>query len=236
MHMAKVYGIDVFCGAGGLTLGLQKAGVSILAGVDSDPICEFPFTSNSGARFIQADVREVSGHDLATLYPANAIRLLAGCAPCRPFSPFRRGKDNSKDEEWGLLSEFSRLAMELRPELLTMENVPGVASKPVFHNFVRDMRTRGYHVAYESVYCPRFGVPQHRRRLVLLASRIGQVKVPAGDLPAGSFRTVRDTIASLPRLVAGGADPRDRLHRARSVNVTNLTRLRSSQPGGTWED
>lgn len=217
-------------------MGLQKAGVSIIAGIDSDPICEFPFTSNNGARFIKADVREISGYDLSTLYPSGAIRLLAGCAPCRPFSPFRRGTDNSKDEEWGLLTEFSRLAKELKPDLLTMENVPGAASKPVFHAFVRDLRDDGYDVVSKSIYCPRFGVPQHRRRLVLLASRIGQVTVPAGSLTPEKFRTVRDTISAMPKLAAGETDPRDALHRARSVNETNLRRLKSSQPGGTWED
>ena len=173
MRRPFVYGVDVFCGAGGLTLGLQKAGVSIAVGIDSDPICEFPFTFNNGARFIQADVRDISGYDLSTVFPSGAIRLLAGCAPCRPFSPFRRGTDNSSDKEWGLLGEFSRLAQELKPELVTMENVPGLASKPIFRKFVRDLQRLGYHVVSESVYCPRFGVPQHRRRLVLLASRIG---------------------------------------------------------------
>jgi DNA (cytosine-5)-methyltransferase 1 len=231
-----VYGIDVFCGAGGLTLGLQKAGISIIAGIDSDPICEFPFTSNNGARFIEADVREINGHDLSVLYPSGAIRLLAGCAPCRPFSPFRRGTDNSNDEEWGLLTEFSRLTKELKPDLVTMENVPGAASKPIFQKFVRDLRRFGYYVVSKSVHCPTFGVPQNRRRLVLLASRIGQVTIPVGPLTAENFRTVRDTIASVPMLAAGETDPRDRLHRARSVNDTNLRRLKSSQPGGTWED
>ncbi len=233
---AKVHGIDLFCGAGGLSLGLRRAGVSIVAGIDSDPICEYPFAANNATKFIRADVRDISGLDLSTLYPSGSVRLLAGCAPCRPFSPFRRGKDNSKDEEWGLLTEFSRLAKELEPELLTMENVPGAASKPVFHNFVVDLRTRGYSVAYESLYCPLFGVPQHRRRLVLIASRIGQPAIPVGRLSQENFRTVRDTIAMLPRLAAGESDPKDQLHRARSVNPRNLERLRSSQPGGTWHD
>ena len=231
-----VYGIDVFCGAGGLTFGLQKAGVCIAAGIDSDPICEFPFTSNNGTRFIRADVREISGWDLSALYPSGAIRLLAGCAPCRPFSPFRRGTDNSSDEEWALLAEFGRLVEELKPEFVTMENVPGLASKPIFRKFVCDLQRLGYHVVSESVYCPRFGVPQHRRRLVLLASLIGPLKVPTGSLPPERYRTVREAIASLPKLAAGETDPRDRLHRARSVTETNLRRLRSSQPGGTWED
>ena len=236
MRKTRVYGIDLFCGAGGLTLGLQRAGISIIAGIDSDPICEFPYSSNSGARFIKADVREISGSDLSALYPTAAIRLLAGCAPCRPFSPFRRGTDNSKDEEWGLLTEFSRLAKELKPDLVTMENVPGAASKPVFRNFVRDLSRAGYDVVSRSVYCPQFGIPQHRRRLVLLASRIGPVTVPVGGLAPEEFRTVRDTIGSMPALAAGEGDPRDRLHRARSVNETNLRRLRASRPGGTWKE
>jgi len=236
MPKLDVYGVDVFCGAGGLALGLRRAGISMIAGIDSDPACEFPFSSNNGTRFIKADVREISGYDLSTLYPAGSIRLLAGCAPCRPFSPFRRGTDNSSDQEWGLLAEFGRLAEELKPELVTMENVPGLASKPIFQEFVRDLQKRGYHVVSESVHCPRFGVPQNRRRLVLLASRIGPINVPIGPVPPESYRTVRDTIGSLPRLKAGETDPQDRLHRARTVSETNLRRLRSSQPGGTWED
>lgn len=236
MREAGVYGIDLFCGAGGLTFGLQKAGISIAAGIDFDPMCEFPFSSNNRTRFIKADMRDISAGDLSAFYPTGAIRLLAGCAPCRPFSPFRRGTDNSSDEEWGLLGEFSRLTEELKPELVTMENVPGLASKPIFSKFVCKLRQLGYSVDSKSVYCPRFGVPQGRRRLVLLASMIGPIAVPKGHLPPEKYRTVRDTIESLPRLAAGETDAKDPLHRARSVNQTNLLRLRSSQPGGTWED
>jgi DNA (cytosine-5)-methyltransferase 1 len=233
---ATVHGIDLFCGAGGLTFGLQKAGISIVAGIDLDPESEFPFTSNCHARFIRADVRELRVRDLSKLYPRGAIRLLAGCAPCRPFSPFRRGTDNSDDEEWGLLAQFGRLAAGLRPELLTMENVPGLASKRIFRDFVNQLLELGYHVDSRSIYCPRFGVPQHRRRVVLLASLIGPVEVPVGSLRPESYRTVRDALSSLPELAAGETDPADRLHRARSVNEKNLLRLRSSQPGGTWRD
>jgi DNA (cytosine-5)-methyltransferase 1 len=236
MRKGIVCGVDLFCGAGGLAFGLQRAGISIAAGIDLDPVSEFPFTANCHARFIRADVRDLRVSDLSKLYPSGAVRLLAGCAPCRPFSPFRRGTDNSNDEEWGLLAEFGRLAAGLRPELLTMENVPGLASKPIFRDFVSQLHRFGYHVDSRSVYCPRFGVPQHRRRLVLLASLIGPVKVPAGVLPPERYRTVRDALASLPKLAAGGVDPTDRLHRARSVTGTNLRRLRSSQPGGTWKD
>ncbi len=236
MRKANVYGVDLFCGAGGLAYGLRKAGVSIVAGIDLDPTSEFPFTWNNRATFIRADVRSLKARDLSKLYPSGAIRLLAGCAPCRPFSPFRRGTNNSRVKEWGLLGEFSRLAAELKPELVTMENVPGLASKRIFRDFVEQLLRLGYDVDTKSVYCPRFGVPQHRRRLVLIASLIGSVKVPYGCLKPENYRTVRDAIGSLPRLAAGEVDPADRLHRARSVTETNLLRLRASQPGGTWRD
>jgi DNA (cytosine-5)-methyltransferase 1 len=236
MRKVIVHGIDVFCGVGGLAYGLQKAGVSIVAGIDLDPTSEFPFTWNIRAKFIRADVRDLTARDLSKLYPSGAIRLLAGCAPCRPFSPFRRGTDNSKDEEWRLLAEFSRLTEKLKPELVTMENVPGLASKRIFRKFVEKLLKLGYQVDWGSVYCPKFGVPQQRRRLVLLASLIGPIKVPAGCVAPARYRTVRETIGSLPRLAAGKTDPRDRLHCARSVSETNLRRLRASLPGGTWQD
>src|SRR5260370_11054942 len=153
MHKMKVYGIDLFCGAGGLTFGLEKAGISIAGGIDLDPVSEFPFTSNCHARFIRADIRELKVSDLSKLYPPGAIRLLAGCAPCRPFSPFRRGTNNSRDKEWGLLGEFSRLTAELRPELVTMENVPGLASKRIFREFLEQLLLLGYEVDTKSVYC-----------------------------------------------------------------------------------
>jgi DNA (cytosine-5)-methyltransferase 1 len=236
MRKATVHGVDLFCGVGGLTYGLRKAGIDVVAGVDLDPDSEYPFAKNNSAVFIKADIRELTGVDLAALYPKRGLRLLAGCAPCRPFSPFRRGTDNTKDDEWGLVGEFSRLAGELRPELITMENVPGLASKRVFHEFVDHLVELGYELDWRSVYCPRFGIPQHRRRLVLLASRIGPVNVPKGYLEQSEYRTVRRTIASLPPLSAGEYDSRDLLHWARSVTAKNLERLRASRPGGTWKD
>ena len=237
MRKRVVAGIDLFCGAGGLTYGLQRAGISVVAGVDLDPACEFPFTSNS-ARFIRADMRELTERTLSKLYPVGAIRLLAGCAPCRPFSPFRRGAGagNSSHDEWGLLAEFGRLVKESRPELVTMENVPDLASKRPFRRFVGTLRKLGYNVDSRSVYCPPFGIPQHRRRLVLVASLLGPVEVPTGSRPPEEYRTVRDTIASLPRLSAGEANSSDRLHRARAVDDTNLRRLRASRPARSRRD
>ena len=231
-----VAGIDLFCGAGGLTYGLQKAGISMVAGIDVDPACEYPFTSNNNAKFIKKDIRAVEEKELSSLYPRDAIRLLAGCAPCRPFSSFRRGTYNCNDDEWGLLKEFARLVGQLKPDLVTMENVPGLASKPMFRRFVTALKEGGYEVDYRSVYCPPFGIPQHRRRLVLVASTIGRVRVPVGTLPPTRWRTVRDAIAGLPTLESGKMDNRDPLHKARSLSKLNALRMQNSRPGGTWHD
>jgi len=236
MPQPFIAGVDLFCGAGGLTYGLRKAGIFMVAGIDLDPACEYPFVQNNGAFFIEEDIRRLSADNLAKLYPDGAIRLLAGCAPCQPFSPFRRGTDNSDDAKWGLLRELSRLVKEVSPELVTMENVAGLASQSVFAEFLKTLDKLGYDTDWESVYCPRFGVPQHRRRLVVLASLLGPVKIPRGRLTPDRFKTVRDAIGSLRPLTAGGIDPRDALHRARSVTEVNLRRLLASRPGGSWEE
>lgn len=135
-----------------------------------------------------------------------------------------------------MLDSFARLTQELKPELVTMENVPDLASKAIFKRFVKTLKGLGYCVASQSVYCPRFGVPQHRRRLVLLASLLGPVAVPNGVLSPDKYRTVRDAIFSLPPVAAGECHPDDRLHLARSVSPLNLKRLLASKPGGTWRD
>ena len=228
--------IDVFCGAGGLSYGLKTAGIDVVAGIDIDPRCEYPFEANVGAEFIEADVREVTGDELAKLYPDGAVRLLAGCAPCRPFSPWRRGEREDDHDEWGLLDEFARLVDELRPELVTMENVPDLQRASVFKSFVAGLATAGYDVAYQSVECAAFGLPQRRRRLVLVASRIGTARVPKGRRSRAQYRTVEDAIGSLPPVAAGDRDANDRLHRARNVSKLTLQRLQASRPGGTWRD
>ena len=117
-----------------------------------------------------------------------------------------------------------------------MENVPRLRSKRVFRDFIRELQRLGYCVDSASLHCAKFGVPQNRRRMVLIASLIGPVAVPCGQLSPGEYKTVRDAIGSLPALAAGQVDSKDRLHRARHLSDTNLTRVQSSRPGGTWED
>jgi DNA (cytosine-5)-methyltransferase 1 len=228
--------IDLFSGAGGLSLGLRQAGMSIAAGIDIEESCRYAYETNIEAPFLAADVRHVTGAMLNRTWARGHIRLLAGCAPCQPFSPYRRGADTSKEASWPLLDEFARLVEEARPELVTMENVPRVGSSEVFERFVETLKSLGYHVAWETCYGPLFGLPQHRRRLVLLASLLGPIDSPTPTQPEAAAVSVRATIAALPPLKAGETDPEDPMHKARKLSDTNLQRIRASSAGGTWEE
>ncbi len=231
-----VSAVDLFCGAGGLSQGLQEAGVNVVAGVDIDPACAWAFQTNIGAPFIERDVRRITSAHLEPLWADGTMRLLAGCAPCQPFSPYRRGADTRDEKQWPLLNEFARLVQETLPEMVTMENVTRIGKATVFISFVTQLQGLGYHVDWRSCHGPRYGLPQARRRLVLLASRLGPLAVPAGHLEESAFQTVRDAIGQLPPLAAGEADDTDPLHVARALSNLNLRRISASKSGGTWRD
>jgi DNA (cytosine-5)-methyltransferase 1 len=232
---ALISAVDLFCGAGGLSYGLQKAGISVVAGVDLDPSCRYPFEANIGSPFIERDVRDITAAHLGPLWNEGTPMLLAGCAPCQPFSPYRKGRDTSGEADWSLLSEFGRLVNEVEPDLVTIENVPRMSSATVFQDFVRALQELGYEVDWRSCRAADYGLPQTRRRLVLLASKMGPIAVPPGRLNPAEYRTVRETIGKLPSLVAGASDMKDPLHKCRGLSTLNLERIQASKPGGTWE-
>ena len=228
--------IDLFCGAGGLSYGFQAAGLQVVGGYDIDPHCKYPFEANIKAPFFQQDVRRITGADLERLWGRKTIKVLAGCAPCQPFSSHRRGKDTSDEDEWALLRDFARLVRTTKPHVVTMENVTRLPRSAIFQEFLSELHAVGYHVSFKNCYCPEYGLPQHRRRLVLLASRLGEIKVPRGLYGPKDFRTVRQTIEQLPPIRHGESDPEDPLHRSRTLSEINLKRMLASRPGGTWHD
>lgn len=232
----SIHAVDLFCGVGGLSHGLHKAGINIVAGIDLDATCKFAFEANIEAPFICEDIRKISVAALRRLYPADGVWLLAGCAPCQPFSKHMRGADTSSDDKWSLLDEFSRLAIGVRPHLVTMENVVGLARTTVFRKFVSELEAEGYDVAFKSCYGPSFGLAQHRRRLVLVASLIGDIASLPDQKSVKGTATVRDVIGSLPPVASGQAHPKDPLHKARVLSPINLERMKQSVPGGTWAD
>lgn len=229
-------GIDLYCGLGGLTHGLVRGGVRVVAGVDIDPECRFPYEHNNSARFIHADVSQLTGAYLQSLWEPSHLTLLAGCAPCQPFSSYSRsGRPARQDEKWHLVSEFGRLVQESMPDFVTVENVPQLADHDVFQVLLATLHA--YHVWWDVVQCSDYGVPQTRKRLVLLASRTAPIALlPPTCMPSSQLPTVRGTIFHLPPLRAGGTDPADPLHSAPSLSKLNTERIQASSAGGTWRE
>lgn len=231
-----VTAVDLFCGAGGLTHGLIAGGIPVKAGYDIDPACRFPYEYNNNAQYIAKCITEITGKEVLRHYPDSGVKVLAGCAPCQPFSKYSHGlpKDNNK---WALLHSFSRLINESMPDIITMENVPQLTRYDVFEKFVKNLKDQNYSVFYEIVYCPDYGIPQNRSRLVLLASRFGKISlIPATHTEGKNKVSVRYALEKLPPLKAGETDKDDPLHHSRNLSKKNLQRIKHSKPGGTWRD
>ncbi len=231
----RIRAVDLFCGAGGLTYGLAKAGVDVKLGVDIDPACEFPYTANNGALFLLKSVEDLQARDLQKAFGRSGLRLLAGCPPCQTFSTYNQ-KAASTDKRWWLLRHFSRLVQEAAPDLVTTENVRRLQDQDVFNEFVATLKASQYHVTYDVVNCEDYGVPQHRHRLVLLASKLGPIRLLAPSEIGRSRRTVKEAIGDMPSLEAGSVDSADPLHQASTLSPTNRLRIAASRPGGTWRD
>ncbi|PCI21067.1 DNA (cytosine-5-)-methyltransferase [Candidatus Wolfebacteria bacterium] len=226
--------VDIFCGAGGLSYGLKQSGIDIIAGIDFDDRCQFAYEHNCEAKFSKADICDVRADDINSLYQGVDIRILAGCAPCQPFSTYSQSR-KSLDDRWLLLQEFQRLAVEVQPEIITMENVAKLARLPIWMEFTSALEKIGYDVNWGILNCDDFAVPQTRKRLVMLASKMGKIDLP---IPTTVNRkiTVRDTIGHLPKLQAGKQYLKDSLHKSSKLNSLNLERIKASKAGGTWRD
>jgi DNA (cytosine-5)-methyltransferase 1 len=240
----SISAVDMFCGVGGLTYGLQQSGINVAAGVDVDPTCRYAYNKNNEAKFVEKDICEITRDDLARFYPKGHVKLLAGCAPCQPFSslPKNRRQPAQNDKKWNLLSEFGRLVEEVKPEIVTFENVPPIRNQNIYLEFLNKLDSLGYKYDPELVYCPNYGIPQIRRRLVVIASTLGEVTPLCkthsqyGQNGLEPYLTVRDAIGKLLKVGAGQACKTDRLHVSPKLLEKNIERIKQSKQGGTWKD
>ena len=230
--------IDLFCGIGGLTKGLSLSGIHVQTGIDIDETCRFAYEKNNTAHFINCDITALTGKELKSLYPKDTTKILVGCAPCQPFSKYtnRYRKEGHIDDKWKLLYSFAQLVREVKPEIISMENVPELENEKVFTDFVSTLKSMNYYIDWKIVYCPQYGVPQNRKRLVLLASLLGSIKLIPPLYDSKHYPTVRQAIKNLPPLDNGETDATDELHRASKLSPINLKRIKQSVPGGTWRD
>jgi DNA (cytosine-5)-methyltransferase 1 len=238
--------LDFFCGAGGLTRGLLDAGIEVMAGIDVDLNCADTYVKNNpGAKFIHDDISAMNADSLKDLLgntdPADL--LIAGCAPCQPFSKQRKPKQaNAKNRlrrqsDAKLLGELCRIIEIIKPAHVLVENVPGLTRIPGFstyRRFVRMLRTNGYVIDEGVLDAKYYAVPQTRRRFVLMASRVKQIRLPdpthgPDRLP---FTTVRDTISHYPPIAAGSRSAIIPNHVAACLSDLNLKRITSTPPDG----
>lgn len=233
-----VVAVDLFCGVGGLTHGLQLAGLNVVAGVDIEASCRYAYEHNNQSNFILKDITKLTGAELAALYPQNAAKVLVGCAPCQPFSTYsqRYNKNGKKDDKWRLLYYFANLISLVQPDVVAMENVPQLSKEDVFHDVLHQLEELGYACKWRIINCADYGVPQRRRRLVMLASRWGLIDLIQPLYDESHYVTVRDAISFLPPLEDGARDPDDPLHCASRMSEKNKQRIQQSVPGGTWRD
>lgn len=230
-------GIDFFCGCGGMTAGLKKAGVEVLLGIDNDPLCSETYERNNGVPFECADIKSIPRERIAKVLEKKGRRpvIFAGCAPCQPFSKIRKS-GVKKHPDTNLLNVFLRFVLEFEPEYVLCENVPRMESsgqgKRVLYKFLANLVAHGYRVDFGVVNAMDFGVPQNRWRLVIMASRVKDfVGIPEGPT-VGSPPTVRDAIGNYPPLRAG--EKRDDVpnHWAAKLEPKNLERIRAVPKDG----
>ena len=238
-EILKIEVVDLFCGIGGLSFGMKSKGFNILAGYDLDSTCRYAYETNNDAKFIYKDIKTVTADEIRSRYSKNSIRVLAGCAPCQPFSSYAFKNKEKDPNKYDLLYEFGRLVKDVEPDIVTMENVAQILSfkkKPVLQDFVELLKENEYQVWVEPVYCPDYGVPQTRRRLVLLASRFGKISLIPPTHTTDKYVTVKDIIGGLPKLKAVETDKRDPLHRAKVLSPLNMKRIHNTPYGGGWRD
>jgi DNA (cytosine-5)-methyltransferase 1 len=241
-RLDKIGVFDFFSGAGGTSAGLRRAGMQVIAGIDNDPDAASTFRRNfPEAEFLESDIATLQTHEISHRVDRSSdtsTLLFAACAPCQPFSKQNKAQRDTTQRR-SLLLEFLRFVEHSLPDLIFVENVPGLQdpdeSEPPFGPFVKALRKRGYHVSYESIDCRRYGVPQRRLRLVLLASLLGPIPMPPPTHGPGTprrYTTVRDWIGDLPPIEAGEHHPRIMHHRALALSALNLRRIRHTPMGG----
>jgi len=199
MPQRKPIAIDLFAGCGGVTQGLKKAGFRVIAAVEIDELAARTYKLNHpNVSLMPGDIREVKSKAwMRELGLAKGeLDLLVGCPPCQGFSTLRtrNGAHWNRDARNNLVGEMLRLVRELRPKAVMMENVPRLREKRVFQNFASDLKRLGYNVNWEVVNVQHYGVPQRRRRLVLIGGRDFQIPFPKR---ARAIRTVKQAIGTL---------------------------------------
>ena len=228
--------IDLFAGCGGLSLGLEMSGYRVLGAVEYDRVAAGTYRANHEKTVLwQADIRGLSPNRMKKELSLRKgrLELLAGCPPCQGFSTIRtlNGSRRIEDERNDLIFDFLRFAEELFPKSIIMENVPALAADGRTERVREQLEKIGYTCRVGVLDAADYAVPQRRRRMLLLASRVGEVSFPPPDTDR---LTVRDTIEGLPIPGESG----DTLHDLPSKRSAHVMEIIKAIPknGGSRSD
>lgn len=247
--------IDLFSGCGGSSLGFKRAGFQIKVGVDIDKNASKSFQLNfPRAHVFTSDISTLSGEELlfsGGFKSGNQVILIA-CPPCQGFSSARRNSERLTDPRNNLIFEFLRIVDEIKPRAFVMENVPGLATnigKPIFDQILERFKNLGYLTTHGVVNTSDYGIPQRRKRLILIGTRNSKVSPTFpiktnGNVEASDnltkWVTVKDAIGDLPKIKAGEKEQSDFMHTSANLSETNLKRIRLTPHNGgsrsSWPD
>lgn len=246
-----MFAVDFFCGGGGMTHGLLDAGIQVLAGIDSNPNCRETYENNNHNEYIECDICELTPKQLVDKFPKLKEKdnvMLVGCAPCQPFSVLRREEFDENGtpiphKSVNLLTEFGRFVKAIKPAHVMVENVPGLKGKgnDVLESFKSMLTQEGYEWDEKILYAKDYGVPQNRRRYILIASRIFKPAIPTathGNKPnLMPYCTVHQFIAKYPAIAAGEVHPTVPNHRCANLSEVLLRRIKATpHDGGSRTD
>ncbi len=238
---SKLKAVDFFCSGGGMSFGMQEAGIQILAGIDFDKNCKETYEANiKGAQFIHADVFGLKEQELEqklSLKKNDDELVLIGCSPCQFWSIINTDKTKSAKSK-NLLVEFSRFVKYFHPGYVVVENVPGVLRRKDesgLNEFIEWLKNNGYKNPHFKVHNVNdYGVPQSRKRFTLIAGRISKDEIKPIE-SEGKKAVVKDVLGvekGFPTIKAGHKDNSDFLHTVPSISEINKKRLEKVQKDG----
>lgn len=235
----KLKAIDFFCGGGGMSYGMKKAGIKVIAGIDNELKCKETYEANiKGAKFLCEDVFELNEEKLEeslNIKRNDDSLILIGCSPCQYWSIINTEKKKSEKSK-NLLLEFKRFVDYLNPGYVVVENVPGVLRKQKesgLENFIKSLKANGFKVHFKVHNVKDYYVPQSRKRFTLIANRVSNIELEPKK--ARKSRVVKDVLGTkngFPKIKAGTKDKTTFNHTSAGLSETNLSRLRYVKKNG----
>ncbi|CAC9628254.1 DNA-cytosine methyltransferase (EC 2.1.1.37) [uncultured Gammaproteobacteria bacterium] len=240
----KIQAIEFFCGSGGMSFGLQLAGINVFTGIDIDGSCRKTYEYNTDAKFIEKSIVNTTSKEINALFKESLkegnYSMLAGCAPCQPYSPINTRKQ-TEDRRKTLLDEFGRIIKGVKPHFVLMENVSALkAGNQFFDDFIKMLNKQGYQYEYKVFNAKDFSVAQNRKRLFLIATRLKKIKLSFKNIVPKIPVVLQDVISHLEGITHLTPSVNDPIHRSKPLNILNLKRIKATPKNGglrsSWAD